>query len=117
MHLITKLNTLLAFSILYSTSGSILAYPGEWVSDETDLFYWFFGNFLIAWWVKDDMSRKRFYGPYDFPAFVYFGLPVVLPYYLIKTRGWKGILNTAGFLTLIMAPYVLAAIIYYVKWE
>ena len=117
MQLITKFNTLLAFSILYSILISILSYSGEWVSDETDLFYGFSTSFLIAWWVKDDMSRKRFYGPYEFPAFIFFGLPVVLPYYLIKTRGWKGILNTAGFFTLIMGPYVLAIIIYFAKWE
>lgn len=63
------------------------------------------------------MRKQKFYGPYEFPAFVYFGWLVVLPYYLIRTRGWKGILNTAGFFTLIMAPDLLAEIIYYVKWE
>ena len=119
MQLITKFNTLIAFCAWYSLSSSILAYSGEWTSDRTgtDLFYTFSTNFLIAWWVKDDMSQKRFYGPYEFPAFVFFGRPVVFPYYLIKTRGGKGILNTAGFFTLIMAPYLLAAIIYFVYWE
>ena len=117
MQLITKFNILLAFSILYSILISILAYTGEWTSYWTDFFYTFSVIFLIAWWVKDDMSKQKFYGPYEFPAFVYFGLPVVLPYYLIKTRGWKGILNAVGFFTLIMAPYLLAVIIYYLKWE
>jgi len=117
MQLITKFNTLIAFCSLYSLSSSILAYSGDWTSDRTDLFYIFSTNLLIAWWVKDDMGQKRFYGPYEFPAFVFFGLPVVLPYYLIKTRGWRGILNSVGFFALIMAPDLLTVIIDYMKWE
>lgn len=117
MHLITKLNTLLAFSIVYSILLSILAYSGEWVSYETDYFFVFSIGFLIAWWVKEDMLKRKLFGLFDFQAYVCGGWPLILPYYLIKTRGWKGILYTVVFFTLFMAPYLLATIIYYMKWE
>lgn len=115
---ITKLNTLIAFSILYSVLSATKAYYGTWDPEDsrTDLFYSFSMIFLIAWWVKDDMHHQRFYGPYEFPAFVYFGMPLVLPYYLIKTRGWRGLVSTAGFFALFIMPYFLAQIIYFIKW-
>lgn len=91
MQLITKFNTLIAFCALYSLSSSILAYSGEWTSDRTgtDLFYTFSTNFLIAWWVKDDMSQKRFYGPYEFPAFVFFWKAGGFSLLFDQNPGWK----------------------------
>jgi hypothetical protein len=44
---------------------------------------------------------------YDLGFFLYLAWPIVMPYYLIKTRGAKGLLVMLGF----VAAYVGAAII------
>jgi len=75
--LITKFNTRVAFCILYSILSSVLAYFGEMTSGRINLYYWFCFYWLMAWWVKEDVSQNKIYGPYEFPAFVFFGWPAV----------------------------------------
>ena len=51
----------------------------------------------IGWWLRED-SRARGVGwVFDMGLFLYIAWPVVMPYYLLKTRGAKGLLVMLAF--------------------
>jgi hypothetical protein len=48
--------------------------------------------YLLAIWINADSKRNsKMHRPSDYGFFVYYGLPVYLPYYLWRTRGTRGI--------------------------
>jgi len=49
--------------------------------------------------------------PFEFDAFVFFGWPVVVPYYLYRTRGKRGLILTAAVYLLFVVPTVISAIV------
>ncbi|MCG8526438.1 MAG: hypothetical protein MI748_08670 [Opitutales bacterium] len=49
-----------------------------------DKYFW---ALLAAWWVWDDMKKRKEFFPTDIVAFCY---PLVLPAYVFQTRGWGG---------------------------
>ena len=61
----------------------------------------------VGWWLRTDRRRRGVLSVYDLGFFLYLAWPVVMPYYLVKTRGAKGLLVMLGF----VAAYVGAAII------
>lgn len=61
----------------------------------------------VGWWWRTDSRRRGVLSVYDLGFFLYLAWPIVMPYYLIKTRGAKGLLVMLGF----VAAYVGAAII------
>src|SRR5947207_218276 len=61
----------------------------------------------VGWWLRTDSRRRGALSVYDLGFFLYLAWPIVMPYYLIKTRGAKGLLVILGF----VAAYVGAAII------
>ena len=72
------------------------------------LYVLMFGLFL-SWWVRIDRLARRFGVPYEFDVLVFFGWPFMVPYYLYRTRGWKGILFGVGIWGLCAVPGVVAA--------
>ena len=61
----------------------------------------------VGWWLRTDSRRRGVLSVYDLGFFLYLAWPIVMPYYLIKTRGAKGLLVMVGFI----AAYVGAAIV------
>jgi hypothetical protein len=61
----------------------------------------------VGWWLRTDRRRRGVLSVYDLGFFLYLAWPIVMPYYLIKTRGAKGLLVMLGF----VAAYVGATII------
>jgi len=61
----------------------------------------------VGWWLRTDSRRRGVLSVYDLGFFLYLAWPIVMPYYLIKTRGAKGLLVMLGF----VAAYVGAATI------
>lgn len=60
--------------------------------------YWVGFLWAVGWWLRTD-SRKRNVGVvYDLGFFLYLAWPIVMPYYLVKTRGAKGLLLILGFI-------------------
>ncbi len=66
----------------------------------------------VAFWVLDDARKRQDWPCYDFGTFLFFGWPAVIPWYLIRTRGPKGILLALGVLGLIVLPSVTAFLVY-----
>lgn len=61
----------------------------------------------VGWWLRTDSRRRGVLSVYDLGFFLYLAWPIVMPYYLIKTRGAKGLLVMLGF----VAAYIGAALV------
>ncbi len=46
----------------------------------------------VSVWVREQGYRPAF----EYRAFLFFGWPLILPYYLIRLNGWRGLLATFG---------------------
>ena len=56
----------------------------------------------IVFWLHRDM-RQRFYRPaFDSRTFLFVAWPVVGPYYLFRTRGWKAIVPIGAFILVLI---------------
>ena len=70
-------------------------------------FFW-----MIGWWLRDDSKRQEIKWVYDIGFFLYLAWPVVLPYYLLKSRGVKGILAILAFIGVYLGATVLGIVLY-----
>jgi hypothetical protein len=102
--------------IFISTLGlAVLASQGKGASDELRvLLSYTFALFLVRW-VAVDRRSQNFSAPFEFDAFVFFAWYVVLPYYLFKTRGPRGVAYCFGFWVLAILPTSISQIILAVK--
>jgi len=66
---------------------------------------------FVALWVYLDRQGRHLSLPFEFEAFVFFAWPIILPYYLVKSRGARGLLLAALFLTLLVLPSVAALLV------
>jgi hypothetical protein len=62
---------------------------------------------VIGWWLRTDSRRRDVLSVYDLGFFLYLAWPIVMPYYLVKTRGARGLLVILGF----VVAYVGAALL------
>src|SRR6266571_7536495 len=51
----------------------------------------------VGWWLRTDSRRRGVLSVYDLGLFLYLAWPIVMPYYLVKTRGGKGLLLILAF--------------------
>lgn len=51
----------------------------------------------VAWWMRQDSQKRNFSWPLDMGLFLYIAWPLVLPYYMLKTRGAKALLAVGAF--------------------
>lgn len=66
----------------------------------------------VGWWLRSD-SRGRGVGwPLDTGLFLYIAWPVILPYYLLKTRGLKGLLVILLFAGVYVGALLAGATLY-----
>jgi hypothetical protein len=67
---------------------------------------------VMGWWLLND-SRARGVGwVLDMGLFLYIAWPLIMPYYLIKTRGWKGLLVILIFLGVYVGAALAGAALY-----
>ena len=52
---------------------------------------------LVGWWLRRDSRLLSISSVYDLGLFLYFLWPFIMPYYLLKTRGARGLLVVLGF--------------------
>jgi hypothetical protein len=64
-------------------------------------------------WLQKDAARTHVGSVLDLGYFLFLAWPVVLPWYLVKTRGWKGLITLGGMLALVCAPYLAALFVYW----
>jgi hypothetical protein len=69
------------------------------------------GLFLILWMTGD--ARRRGCVPcYEFGFLLGVFLPVSLAWYVLWTRGWKGLILLAAFAGLVILPWVAAVLVW-----
>lgn len=102
---------LITLTFIYSVGLAVLASRGISAPDRSTLFWKFaFALFMVRWAAIDRRSRS-FSVPFEFDAFVFFAWVFVVPYYLVKTRGPRGLINALGFWALGVTPTLTSRII------
>lgn len=64
-----------------------------------------------GWWLQTDSRRKGVLSVYDPGFFLFLAWPIVMSYYLVKTRGAKGLLVILGFVVVYIGAGWLGAIL------
>ena len=65
---------------------------------------------ILTLWVRLDRLVRSFKVHYEFDTFVFFAWPFLVPYYLYRSRGRRGLLVTAGIFGLYLAPLISAEV-------
>jgi hypothetical protein len=66
----------------------------------------------VGWWLRDDSRRRGVGWVFDMGLFLYIAWPVLMPYYLLKTRGAKGLLLMLAFGLAYVGALVAGATLY-----
>jgi hypothetical protein len=99
-----------ALTVISAADLSAIAYRGSFVLPESTKLLWQLLSATIwVCWVRADRRGREFRAPFEFDAFVFFAWPIVVPYYLCQTRGWRGLLLVLAMGGLVIAPAVVAA--------
>jgi len=95
-----------------STVGlSILSTHRAVPSEATQLVLSFALALVIALWVRADRRKRSVSVHYEFDTFVFFFWYVAMPYYLYKTRGWRGPMMAFGIAILVATPTVVSTVL------
>lgn len=74
-------------------------------------------SFAVACWVEVDRRRYTISVPFEYAAFMFFLWPILAPYHLINTRGWKGAGLGLGLILISQLPSFAAWATYLVLGE
>ena len=100
------------FTLIFSAATVVLALQHLNMPAGSENLWSLFTQLFVAFWVYLDRRDRHLSLPFDFDAFVFFAWPLVLPYYLYKSRGARrGILLTAFVFTLVLAPKLVASVL------
>lgn len=102
---------LITLTFIYSVGLAVLASRGIGAPDESSLFWRFTLALFMVRWAAIDRRSRSFSVPIEFDAFVFFAWALVVPYYLFKTRGARGLLNALGFWALAVTPTLTSSVI------
>jgi hypothetical protein len=105
---------LILLTFIFTVAGVVLATHDLIMPRELATFGTVFQQLLLAIWVYLDRQRRHLSLPFEFGAFVFFAWPIAVPYYLIKSRGTRGLLLTALFFVLLALPPVVATLFRFV---
>jgi hypothetical protein len=103
---------LLILTAIYSIGLAVLASHGYRPDQQTTVLLWSLEfPTSLAIWVRLDRRNRNLNLPFEFDAFVFFGWPLFLPYYLYRTRGKMGLIIMATVYTLYILPDLMLAIV------
>ena len=111
-----KPNWTIALLVFMSTLHyAIMGYEGYDPSPEAEQLMGISLTFLFAWWILEDAKKKKYHRPYEFGAFIFFAWPIIIPVYLVETRGWKGLFIFPAFIILYYLPYSIGWAAFYLN--
>jgi hypothetical protein len=67
---------------------------------------------VIGWWLARDSRRRGVRWVFDMGLFLYVAWPFIMPYYLLKTRGVKGLLTILLFVAAYLGAYMAGVVLY-----
>ena len=65
---------------------------------------------IIGWWMRRDSQRRGIAWVYDMGMFLYILWPFIMPYYLLKSRGVRGLLVVLGFVVAYVGGHLAGAL-------
>ena len=101
---------LVVLTTICTVGRSFLAIHGHGASEEVELLWTLEFRIVLACWVSVDRRIRGFGVPFDFDALVFFAWPFIIPYYLYRTRGRRGLFLVTGIYGLYLLPYLTAQI-------
>ena len=66
---------------------------------------------IIGWWLEKDSRKNGVAWVFDMGLFLYIAWPLIILYYLFKTRGVKAFLIILTFIGIALGTYLLGAVI------
>jgi hypothetical protein len=102
---------LVVLTIIFTVGRSFLAVHDLGPPRTAEKLWTFEFGLVLAWWVSVDRRVRDFSVPFEFDAFVFFAWPFILPYYLYRTRGRRGLFLVTGIYGLFLMPYLTAQIL------
>ncbi len=103
---------LFILSAIYTIGLATLASNGYPARPEASALLWsLVFPTLLAIWARMDRRRQSLKLPFEFDAFVFFGWPLALPYYLYRTRGKTGLLIVAAIYAFYLVPMVVLIVL------
>lgn len=109
----SPLGWLVAFSLLCWGQQATYAHYGIEGSGLSQLLWRWGTALLLVWWVQADARETKYRPCYEYSAFMFFGWPLLLPYYLLRTRGIRGVFLMGFFFMLFFAPWVVAWAVFF----
>lgn len=70
----------------------------------------------VCWWFEAEAKHARVQLPMDTGMLLYVAWFVLIPIYLIKTRGLKGLWGIAAFIATILVAWAMANLIILLVW-
>jgi hypothetical protein len=67
---------------------------------------------IVGWWLRTDSRKRRIAWVYDMGLFLNIAWPFIMPYYLFKTRGTRGLLAIVIFGGVFIGAFALGAALY-----
>jgi hypothetical protein len=108
----TPLVFLIALATIYAIGLSIIeAHALVPAPGQTQTLWNILFSLILTWWLYADRQVRRFRVPYEFESFAFFAWPFVVPYYLYRTRGGRGLLWSLSIAGLYLVPYLVAAVV------
>ena len=108
VRLLSPLGFMVLLVLLGGAADILSAYHGVYASAKADLLWKLGFGFSVMWWVYRDRGRRRYHTIFDFEAFAFFGWPIVLPYYLFKTRRWRAVPIVVSWAFALILPEALS---------
>jgi hypothetical protein len=66
----------------------------------------------VGWWLRRDSVKRGIGWVFDMGLFLYIAWPFVMPYYLLKTRGAKGLLVILAFIGAYVGALIAGGVLY-----
>ena len=89
----TPLAFLIALALIYAVGLSVIeSHTFVPPPEETQGLWMILFSLNLTWWLYADRIVLRFSAPYEFETFAFFAWPLVVPYYLYRTRRGRGLL-------------------------
>ena len=67
---------------------------------------------ILGWWLKEDIRKHRCGWILDLGMFLSMAWPVIMPYYLARTRGVRSLVPMLVFTVIYLVPVIVGAIIH-----
>lgn len=112
----TRLKPLFAIMVILvvvaSAANVFVVSRGGELSRGTACLWYATYSYLVALAVEAHRKSRKLPAPFEYGAFVFFGWPVVVPYYLYTLRRWRGVALGIGFLLFSYIPDVASLATY-----